>query len=356
MSLSASLQVQFSGSNEKAEIKTEVFNETEYVPLSELNRLFKASITEDLENSRVNITFYNETLVFLLNSSYFSFRNTVFNFLYPVLLQNEQYYIPLYCLTNALPQAMAQQFCYNEKLQVLKAETPKDNTIRYIVLDPGHGGKDPGAVGSYTKEKDITLQMVQKLKTVLEQKLNVTVYLTRSTDEFVSLQDRTKFANGKKADLFVSLHCNASTARSSNGLEVYFLSTSRTTEARAVEALENSVVDKFEGGQAAVQGYDDLNFILADMMQSEQLEESRTLALRLQSYLTQSTRSNDRGVHQAGFYVLRGAYMPAVLIEMGFITNDVEEKKLNDSAHQDVLVESIYQGIRDFKFMMDQMQ
>ena len=111
------------------------------------------------------------------------------------------------------------------------------------------------------------------------------VLLTRSKDEFVSLQNRTKFANNQQAHLFISIHCNAALSKSIKGIETFFLSTANTTESRAVEALENSVVMDYEGGQEAVKNYDDLQMILADMHQSEKLEESSNLALRIQSSL-----------------------------------------------------------------------
>ena len=182
---------------------------------------------------------------------------------------------------------------------------------------------------------------------------DVKIILTRSTDKFVSLQARTKLANTKHADLFVSIHCNASKSKKAKGTEVYFLSTAKTTEARAVESLENSVVFKYEGGEKALKNYDNLAFILMDMAQNEQLEESSQLAMILQKTISKKCGNNSRGVKQAGFFVLRGAYMPSVLIETGFISNPKEEKNLNNKYYQSRMANSIVEGIKNFKYIYD---
>ena len=354
--LFGNIKVEFTGNLASEEIIVQAINEIEYAKINELNKVFHAVITEDTIDQRLSVNMYGEQIIFLLESSYVQFRDEIFNMKYPILCKNGVYYIPKLFITRLLPKFFDDKI--TAKKDKLIANVPVDSSIKRIVIDPGHGGKDPGAV-SYTKknyEKNIVLKIAEKLKNILEKNLDVTVLLTRSKDEFVSLQDRTKYANQENADLFISLHCNAHRKKNVNGVEVYYLSTAKTDEARAVEALENSVVYEFEGGNEAVQQYNDLSFILADMAQNEHLKESNDLAVDLQKNLVSATNMKDRGVKQANFYVLRGAFMPAVLIELGFLSNKQEENQLSNGKHQDKLASAIFDGIKKFKNKYDNMQ
>ncbi|MCD4707094.1 MAG: N-acetylmuramoyl-L-alanine amidase [Candidatus Sabulitectum sp.] len=197
-----------------------------------------------------------------------------------------------------------------------------------IVIDPGHGGRDPGAVGaSGSQEKDRTLEISLMVRDLLRIRMpELRVVLTRTVDEYVSLGTRTLMANRNRADLFVSIHCNAAENRSAHGFETYFLSRARTDDARAVEMLENNVLELDE--VSAVPD-DPLSFLLADMAQSIFQNQSSHLAGAIQSRFGHAFPvRRDRGVKRAGFYVLRGAYMPAVLVEVGFISNPEEEQGL----------------------------
>ena len=356
LNLSASITVEYKSKLAPEIINTEMINEIEYFNVFELNKTFKAKIMEDLLDQRLNVNIYGEQLIFLLESSYVFFHSESYSFSHDIIQKDGKYYIPVVFLKKIFPRIFPDNITYNKGKII--AETPVDSSIHTIVLDPGHGGKDPGAVGYSKKnfEKDIVLTVTKKLKKILEDNLDVEVLLTREKDEFISLQQRTKFANENTADLFISIHCNAHRKEVIDGIEVFYLSTAKTDEARAVEALENKVVYEYEGGLEAVKKYDDLAFILADMAQSEHLEESYHLGMKLQNTLVGSTNGYNRGVKQANFYVLRGAFMPAVLIELGFLTNREEEKKLIKTSYQDKLIHSIYQGIKDFKLKYDKMQ
>ncbi|HPY97287.1 MAG TPA: N-acetylmuramoyl-L-alanine amidase [Candidatus Cloacimonadota bacterium] len=356
--LLADIRVDFKNSKKTETIKTIKVNGIEYFAVSELQAVFNAkSITEDRIENKINISIYNESINVLQNSSYASFKGILYNFNYNSFYQNESWYLPTTFIKSTLTTLFPTKLRYNATKGTIEADPVIDSRVKVIVLDPGHGGKDPGAVGATSKEKDITLDMVYLIKSKLENELDdVKVLLTRSKDEFVSLQARTKYANDQHAHLFISVHCNAALAKTSRGIETFFLSTARTTESRAVEALENSVVMDYEGGQEAVKNYDDLQMILADMHQSEQLEESSNLALRIQLALVEGSKAVDRGVKQAGFYVLRGAFMPSVLIELGFITNVEEEKKLLNKDYQNELANSIVQGVKSFKQKYDYIQ
>ena len=226
--------------------------------------------------------------------------------------------------------------------------------LRVLVLDAGHGGHDSGAVGpAGLQEKDLVLDVTRRVARLVEDKLNVKVLLSRDGDYFVPLRDRTSFANKERADLFVSIHANAHREVASAGVETYFLSSEATDSgARQVAALENSVV-QLEKTPARGSRFDAVKAILWDLAQSEfQLESSR-LAEVVQDSMTQSLRIPNRGVKQAGFYVLGGAAMPAVLIEIGFVTNPKEEKRLKESKYRDEIARAIYAGLAEYKKKYD---
>lgn len=229
----------------------------------------------------------------------------------------------------------------------LRAWPRPQRRIGRIVLDPGHGGKDPGAVGrvKQTLEKDVVLDVAKRLRTKLE-KHGYEVVMTRDSDTYVSLFERSKVASRTRADLFVSIHANASPNRAACGLETYFLSEAKTDWERAVAARENAEMDSLPDGMSYGPG--DLGLILADLAQSEFLHESSDLAGRIQELTFPHARVMDRGVRQANFYVLRNNYMPAVLVEVGFLSNKSEENLLRQPGHREKLSEGVFQGIVDF--------
>jgi len=350
------ITVKFKGISLTEKIVSKNFGDTEYFKATELNKAFHAKINDDKIDQRLFINLYDEQIIFLIDTSYIKFRDKIYNFKYPVRSEEGKYYIPNLFLKKILPKLFPDKIKYSGKNLI--AENPRDDSIKRIVIDPGHGGKDPGAVSTNKKnyEKNISLGVAKKLKKIISKELDCEVLITRTKDEFISLQERTQFANSKSADLFISLHCNAHERKTANGIEVYYLSTAKTDDARAVEALENSVVYDFEGGNEAVKKYDDLSFILADMAQNEHLKESSELAIKLQENLIESTNAFNRGVKQANFYVLRGTFMPAVLIELGFLSNRKEEKKLVTASYQETLANAIYEGIKNFKLKYDNLQ
>jgi N-acetylmuramoyl-L-alanine amidase len=215
-----------------------------------------------------------------------------------------------------------------------------------IVLDPGHGGADPGAQGiDGILEKDIVLAIAQRLKRRLEESSNAKVLLTRETDTTRTLAERTAFANANSADLFISIHANADRSGELQGIETYTLNNSND---RATIRLA-----KMENGPAVRVGRGDLSFILSDMVQSGKEEESNALAERLHSRVLARLRSRYTDVHNLGvkkgpFYVLVGAYMPCVLVETSFLSHPVEGKRLSTTAYQHDIAEGLYLGITDF--------
>ncbi|THB75907.1 MAG: N-acetylmuramoyl-L-alanine amidase [Desulfobacteraceae bacterium] len=218
--------------------------------------------------------------------------------------------------------------------------------VRTIVIDPGHGGRDPGAPG-YLKgvwEKDLVLKIAKKLAKTLRERLNCTVLLTRSSDKFLTLEERTAIANTKKADLFISLHCNASKNRKLKGIETYFLNLATDDRAIAVAAKENATSKK---------NISDLETILNDLMKNAKIKESSRLASDVHSSLVTGMKKkysgiNNLGVKQAPFYVLLGARMPSILIETSFLSNKTECKRLISNPYQDALCNSITNGIKKY--------
>jgi N-acetylmuramoyl-L-alanine amidase len=216
-----------------------------------------------------------------------------------------------------------------------------------IVVDPGHGGENFGSIGpsGYT-EKEFNLAVARKLKAALEIE-GIDVMLTRNDDIYVDLETRTEVANSVGADLFISLHANGYGNPDANGFEVYFLSPAEDEKARTVAAMENGGTDIVP--LPAGNHDDDLAFILWDTAQNEFVVESSNLAQIINEEMHQRLMLKNRGVKQAGFVVLAGVYLPAVLVETGFITNPREETLLKDTAFQETLVDAIVEGVLRFK-------
>ena len=216
-----------------------------------------------------------------------------------------------------------------------------------IIIDPGHGGKDPGAIGYRgTKEKDITLDVAKRLVKKIERNMNINTILTRDEDVFIRLEDRTKLANSENGKLFISIHANSAEDRRANGFETYMIGTNKNAAAVRTAARENAVLD-LEGGNT--KKLTDEALIKATIAQSGFANGSEQFAALVQEEMNKRLQSKDRGVKQAGFYVLAYASMPNVLIELGYISNPSEEKKLKSSQYKDALATSIYRAIEQYQ-------
>jgi N-acetylmuramoyl-L-alanine amidase len=235
------------------------------------------------------------------------------------------------------------------------SNTLQVESLKTVVIDPGHGGKDPGAIGvGGVKEKDVVLSIALKLKEMLKKTDGITVYLTREKDVFVPLQNRTKFANDKKADLFISIHADAISGSAqrkkvTRGYKVYFLSHAKNEEDKLVAMRENAVIELEERPQ----NYSNLQNLLIDLAGNEYLKESQELCILIDQKFDAGLKKRipklHLGVGQANFWVLNGAYMPSVLIEVGFLSNATEEKLLADKNFQKTIASSIYDAIIKFK-------
>ena len=225
----------------------------------------------------------------------------------------------------------------------------RTNEIKTIVIDPGHGGSDTGAVGSKgIEEKTITLLLAQALRSRLEERLPVRVVLTRSDDAELPLDTRTALANQQKADLFISLHINSVHGSSARGAETYFSSLKASDEHAARSAATENLAGSDSRGAESDPLYD-LQLILWDLAQSHYLAESQRLAGLVQEELNEALGLRDRGVKQAPFRVLLGAAMPAILVECGFISNPEEEERLLDPAYRADLVNSLVRAVTRYR-------
>ncbi|WP_373694371.1 N-acetylmuramoyl-L-alanine amidase [Geobacter sp.] len=230
-----------------------------------------------------------------------------------------------------------------EKPRPKPAGTFKPGKIRRIVVDPGHGGHDPGAVGAGgSQEKDVVLAIGLKLAEKIREELGIDVVMTRSTDVFIPLEERTAIANKVNADLFVSVHANASLNRAASGIETYYLNLAKTEKAAQLAARENGT---------SLEKVSLLQAILFDLMANYKLNDSAHLADEVQKALYKKIHGHysgtrNLGVKQGPFYVLVGATMPSILVEVAFISNEAEEARLRDQTFLDRTADGIVDGIR----------
>lgn len=225
---------------------------------------------------------------------------------------------------------------------------PKKFAIKTVTIDPGHGGKDPGATGRRLKlkEKHLTLAISKRLKNILEDE-GLKIIMTRDDDTFVSLPRRVNIANKNGANLFISIHVNASRSRSLSGFECYYLSDAADDNARAIEAFENATLKTDE--KTILEHSKGLDKTLWDMTLSENRVESIGLASHICGSVGDSIAMRNRGVRSARFYVLKGTRMPAVLVEVAYLSNKDEEMKLKDKSFLDDVTYAIAKGVLAYK-------
>lgn len=231
------------------------------------------------------------------------------------------------------------------------ADPEAGDSIKVIVIDPGHGGLDHGAIGpTKLKEKEVVLSVAWRLAKALKERLKAKVYLTRDDDTYLSLKQRTEYANSVHADIFISIHTNAAYRKKARGVETFFLSLDASDDdARETAAFENNVInmDNMGNDDSAAFG-DDLKAILWDLTQTGNHHESARLAETIQGSLHSVVGGENRGVKQAPFYVLYGATMPAVLVEIGFISNPIDEKRLSTGKARGAIASALADAIVRF--------
>lgn len=239
------------------------------------------------------------------------------------------------------------------KIETLADRQKNKWKLDVIVIDAGHGGHDPGTIGSMgTREKDVTLGISLKLGALIEKNLpGVKVIYTRKTDTFIELFRRGQMANEAGGKLFISIHCNSTPkkATAANGFEIYLLRPGKTEAAIEIAEQENSVVRLEKGYEDRYQKLTDENYIILTMAQSAYVKQSERFAEILETEMAKKMVYQSRGVKQAGFYVLVGASMPNILVETGYLSNTKDETLLRGLAGQYLAAQSIYDGLKKFK-------
>ena len=232
------------------------------------------------------------------------------------------------------------------------ANAQKDGKTFKVVIDAGHGGKDPGCPGTYSREKDVVLDVALKTgKLISDNCPNVKVIYTRSTDVFVELYNRAKIANDNHADLFISFHCNANTNHSAHGVETYVMGLDKSEKNLAVAKKENSAMLMEDGYKDHYAGFNPdspESAVMFSLYSSAYLNNSILLADKVQKNLVSTTHFLDRGVKQAPYWVLWAVSMPSILIEMGFLSNPEEEKYLTNEKHKKDIANAIYRGFASY--------
>ncbi|MBN2480970.1 MAG: N-acetylmuramoyl-L-alanine amidase [Bacteroidales bacterium] len=248
-------------------------------------------------------------------------------------------------------------FCFAFLVHITAQEVNNDYKIRTVVIDAGHGGKDPGSVGKQTSEKHVVLAIALKLGEYIEQYMpDIKVVYTRKTDEFIPLHQRAEIANTSKADLFISIHANGNTDHNAYGTETLLLGYHRAGENFEVAKQENSVILLEEDYSTTYEGFDPNapeSYIMFSLMQERFFERSMNFAALVQDQFRDRAKRKDRGVYRQGLLVLARTAMPGVLIETGFITNPDEEAYLITERGQDLIASAIFRAFRDYKDVVE---
>ena len=309
-----------------------------------------------LDNKKIKIT---NGITFLL------IDDNIYQLSSKVVRQNNEYFVHIDSFINIVNSSLQNLSIISNSSEMIISTTAKTKNVDIknidieknkwkfstIIIDPGHGGKDPGAVGYRgTFEKDIALDVAKRLEKKISKNMKVKTVLTRDEDIFLKLDERTRIANENNGSLFISIHANAATDRRASGFETFLIGPNKNEAAVRVAARENSVLE-LEGVAGKKLTNEDL--IQATIAQSAFASKSEKFAALVQEEIGKRVQGKNRGVKQAGFYVLMGASMPNVLVELGFISNLAEEKKLRSSQYREVLATAIFRALEKYEKTLD---
>ena len=309
-----------------------------------------------LDNKKIKIT---NGITFLL------IDDNIYQLSSKVVRQNNEYFVHIDSFINIVNSSLQNLSIISNSTEIIISSTAKTKNVAIknidieknkwkfstIIIDPGHGGKDPGAVGYRgTLEKDIALDVAKRLEKKISKNMKVKTVLTRDEDIFLKLGERTRIANENNGSLFISIHANAATDRRASGFETFLIGPNKNEAAVRVAARENSVLE-LEGVAGKKLTNEDL--IQATIAQSAFASKSEKFAALVQEEIGKRVQGKNRGVKQAGFYVLMGASMPNVLVELGFISNLAEEKKLRSSQYREVLATAIFRALEKYEKTLD---
>ena len=334
-------------------------------------QLFSINDFIKITNSKNFINDKTEKIIFYIDGKKIKITNQIafvmiednlFQLSSKTVKKNKDYYVPaesFLSIINSLSTSISISLDTNQINLERIIEIPKKTVkvdlksekekweFKTIVIDAGHGGKDPGAVGYRgTKEKDIALDVAKRLEKKISKNMDVKVVMTRDEDVFLRLSERTKIANENNGSLFISIHTNAAEDRRASGFETFLIGLNKNEYAAKVAARENAVLE-LEGKTGQELTGEDL--IQATIAQAAFASSSETFADMVQKEIKKRVQSRDRGVKQAGFVVLARASMPNVLVELGFISNPAEEKKLRSPQYRDQLATAIYRAVQQYE-------
>ena len=335
------------------------------------NQFFSVNDLAKITNSKKFINDQTEKIIFYVDNkkikvtndiAFILIEDSLYQLSSKVIKDKNDYYLPIDSFFNIINNLSkdfsaaltSQRISFSTKKITVTPNKKVDLSnekqkweFKTIVIDAGHGGKDPGAVGYRgTKEKDIALDVAKSLEKKLSKNLNVKIVMTRDEDIFLRLSERTKIANENNGSLFISIHTNAAEDRRASGFETFLIGPNKNEAAVRVAARENAVLE-LEGISGQKLTNEDL--IKATIAQSAFASKSEQFASMVQGEIKKRVQSKDRGVKQAGFYVLMGASMPNVLVELGFISNPSEEKKLRSPQYRDQLATAIYRAVEQYQ-------
>ena len=335
------------------------------------NQFFSVNDLAKITNSKKFINDQTEKIIFYVDNkkikvtndiAFILIEDSLYQLSSKVIKDKNDYYLPIdsfFNIINSLSKDFSavltsQRISFSTKKITVTPNKKVDLSnekqkweFKTIIIDAGHGGKDPGAVGYRgTKEKDIALDVAKRLEKKLSKNLNVKIVMTRDEDIFLRLSERTKIANENNGSLFISIHTNAAEDRRASGFETFLIGPNKNEAAVRVAARENAVLE-LEGISGQKLTNEDL--IKATIAQSAFASKSEQFASMVQGEIKKRVQSKDRGVKQAGFYVLMGASMPNVLVELGFISNPSEEKKLRSPQYRDQLATAIYRAVEQYQ-------
>ena len=335
------------------------------------NKLFSVNDLIAITDSRNFVNEKTQKVIFYINGkkikvtnqvTFIEIEDNLFQLSSKVMNLNNDYYIPVESFFSILqnlskPSSLkykndeirfTSNFEDQKMIKTVDLSNEKEKwEFKTIIIDAGHGGKDPGAVGYRgTKEKDIALDVAKRLEKKISRNMNVKVIMTRDEDVFLRLSERTKIANDNKGSLFISIHTNAAEDRRASGFETFLIGLNKNEYAAKVAARENAVLELEGSANKDLSGED---LIQATMAQASFAAYSETFADLVQKEIKKRVQSKDRGVKQAGFVVLARASMPNVLVELGFISNPSEEKKLRSPQYRDQLATAIYRAVEEYQ-------
>ena len=335
------------------------------------NKLFSVNDLIAITDSRNFVNEKTQKVIFYINGkkikvtnqvTFIEIEDNLFQLSSKVMNLNNDYYIPVESFFSILqnlskPSSLkykndeirfTSNFEDQKMIKTVDLSNEKEKwEFKTIIIDAGHGGKDPGAVGYRgTKEKDIALDVAKRLEKKISRNMNVKVIMTRDEDVFLRLSERTKIANDNKGSLFISIHTNAAEDRRASGFETFLIGLNKNEYAAKVAARENAVLELEGSAKKDLSGED---LIQATMAQASFAAYSETFADLVQKEIKKRVQSKDRGVKQAGFVVLARASMPNVLVELGFISNPSEEKKLRSPQYRDQLATAIYRAVEQYQ-------